>query len=77
MQVLFLLFATSAFAQCLGDYPLQLAVDTAKLVGGPFFESLPRVAVNTQHKTFCGIILWHTLDVGRSTLKVDRLLIVE
>ena len=59
MQGLFLLFATSALAQCLGNYPLQLAVDTAELVGGPLFESLPRVAVNTQHKTFCGIFLWH------------------
>ena len=77
MQGLFLLFTTSAFAQCLGDYPLQLAVDTTELVGGPLFESLPRVAVNTQHKTFGGIFLWHNKNVYRLPSTVYRPLVIE
>lgn len=45
-------FLPARFAQRLIEQELDLAIDTAKLIAGPFFESLVGFVVDAQHKTF-------------------------
>ena len=75
---LFLLFAP-AFAECLGDNPLQLPVDATKLVSCPLFEGVHRLSIYAQYKAFgiCGIFRHiFCFYVNRLPSTAYRLLIV-
>ena len=50
-----LLWFAPALAESLGDNPLQLTVDAAKLIGSPFFEGVHSRFINSEYKTL-GVI---------------------
>ncbi len=57
MLFLITLFVTAAFPERLGDYPLQLAVDTAELIRSPAFKSVHRVRIDTKDETLDSFFL--------------------
>ena len=59
-----ILFHPAAFAQCLGNNPLELAVHAPELIGSPLFKSLPCLRVHSQDKRFyVRRRLWHDFTV--------------